>query len=490
MNTLYSKLATVLLGLFCLIGILFLVVARFSMVNYQLEITQKLNSGLASHIVAETPLLRGGRVDDKIFHDVFDRTMAVNPATEVYLLDSQGGILAFSAPTGKVKRKTVALSPIIKLLRGNSEFPILGDDPRRETGTKIFSAAAIPAHGRAEGYLYIILGGEEYDSIVQVVQESYILRLGVSAILATLLFALLSGLVLFALLTQRLRRLTAVVEGFKQSDFADAAITLESAGHSDEIGRLGQAFQKMGQRIVQQMQRLQDTDKLRREMVANVSHDLRTPLTAMQGYVETLLLKRDTLTPEERGHYLETTLKHSEHLGKLVAELFELAKLDSNEIQLHRERFPIAELMQDVVQEFRLAAEKRQVKLEIQFQDNSSPLVFADISLLARVFGNLIENALRYTSPGGAIRLSLRADQDRACIQLSDTGCGITPEELPFIFERFYRLENSQGQRSEGAGLGLAIAKRILELHDSQITVESTPNVGTTFVFRLPVVAA
>ena len=490
MNTLYSKLATVLLGLFCLIGILFLVVVRFSMENYQLEITQKLNRGLAGYIVSDTPLLQGGRVDDEMLRGIFDRTMTVNPATEVYLLDSHGRILAFSAPSGKVKRKSVALSPITELLGGNSEFPILGDDPRRETGTKIFSAAAIPAQGKPDGYLYIILGGEEYDSIAQLVQGSYILRLGVSAILAILLFALLAGLVLFALLTRRLRRLTAVVEGFKQSDFADAPIALESAGHGDEIGRLGQAFQKMAQRIVQQVQRLKDTDKLRREMVANVSHDLRTPLTAMQGYVETLLLKHDTLTPEERRYYLETTLKHSQRLGRLVAELFELAKLDSNEIQLNQERFPIAELMQDVAQEFRLAAAEKQVKLEIRIQDGSSPLVFADIGLLARVFGNLIENALRYTSPGGVIRLSLRANQDGASIQLSDTGCGIAPEELPFIFERFYRLENSQGQRSEGAGLGLAIAKRILELHGSQITVESTLNMGTTFAFHLSVVAA
>ena len=490
MTTLYGKLAAVLLGLFCLVGALFLVIARFSIELHQLEIAQKLNRDLAGHIASQTALVQDGRPNDRALRDIFYQTMVVNPNIEIYLLDTQGRILAYSAAPGKVKRETVALSPIKQLLGGNDELPILGDDPRHATSSKIFSAAAIPARGEPYGYIYIILGGENYDSVTQIVQRSYILRLGVSAILAILIFALLTGLVLFALLTRRLRRLTVAVEGFKQSDFIiDAPLVFEHAGRPDEISRLGQAFRQMSARIVQQVQRLKDTDKLRRELVANVSHDLRTPLASMQGYLETLLLKQDTLTPQERRHYLEIAGKHSERLGKLVTELFELAKLDSNEIQLHRERFPIAELMQDVAQEFRLAAEKKQVSLELCLQQNS-PFVFADIGLLARVFGNLIDNALRYTPPGGVIRLGLSADQDKASIQLSDTGCGIAPEEISYIFERFHRVRSNQSENHGGAGLGLAIVKRILELHGSQIHVESAPNAGATFVFHLPVVSS
>lgn len=489
MSTLYGKLAAVLLGLFCLVSVLFLIVARFSVEMHQLEIAQKLNRDLARHIASETPLMLDDHVNKEALDNVFHQIMIVNPSIEIYLLDSQGQILAFSAPPGKVQRNAVALPPIKSFLRANSELPILGDDPRRTTGSKIFSVAAIPTHGEPRAYLYIILGGEEYDSIAQMVQGSYILKLSVSAILAILLFALLAGLMLFALLTRRLRRLTTAVESFRQSDFIDAPLVFKGAQGADEIDRLGQAFQQMSERIVQQMRRLKDTDKLRRELVANVSHDLRTPLASIQGYLETLLLKQDTLTADEQRHYLEIAGKHSARLGKLVAELFELAKFDSNEIKLHLERFPIAELMQDIAQEFRLAAEKKKINLEICLEENS-PVVFADIGLLARVFGNLIENALRYTPPGGTIRFGLSVDKDKASIRLSDTGCGIPPEDIPYIFDRFHRVEKHHWENSEGAGLGLAIVKRILEMHGSYIVVESAPNQGAAFSFHLPIASS
>ena len=212
---------------------------------------------------------------------------------------------------------------------------------------------------------------------------------------------------------------------------------------------------------------------------------MRTPLASIQGYLETLLLKHDTLAPDDRRRYLEIAGKHSERLGKLVTELFELTKLESNDMQLHRERFPIAELMQDVAQEFHLAAEKKHINLEVHLQENNL-VVFADIGLLARVFSNLIENALRYTPSGGVIRLDLSVDENKVCVRLSDTGCGIPPEEISHVFDRFYRLGKNTGENSDGAGLGLAIAKRILELHGSTLEADSTVNVGTTLTFHLP----
>ena len=215
-GTLYGKLAAVLLGLFCLVSVLFLTIARFSVEMYQLEVAQKLNRDLAGHIASEIPPMQGGRANKKALYDIFHQIMIVNPSIEIYLLDPQGRILAFSAPPEKVKRQSVTLSPIEQFLRANAEFPILGDDPRRIAGSKIFSAAAIPARAEPDGYLYIILGGEEYDSIVQRVQGSYVLKLGASAILAILLFAMLTGLVVFALLTRRLTRLTASVEGLSR----------------------------------------------------------------------------------------------------------------------------------------------------------------------------------------------------------------------------------------------------------------------------------
>ena len=482
---LYTKLAAVLLGLFLLVGLLFLGIAGVSMDMYQREVTQKLNRDLAAHIAAEAPLLRAGRVNRPALEVLFHQLMAVNPAIEVYLLNPQGRVLAYSAPPGKVRRNAVDLIPIRHYLGGSSALPIFGDDPRQTAERKIFSAARVPDSGPLEGYVYVILGGEDYDSLLSLLQGSFIVKLGLAAFAASLLFVLFTGLTLFAALTRRLRRLTTTLEQFRASDFTHAQPFNPGDAEGDEIDRLSYSFNMMAARIRQQLRGLQDSDRLRRELVANVSHDLRTPLAAVQGYVETLLLQHERLDPMERRRYLEIAGKHAARLNHLVSELFELAKLDANQIKPHCERFPIAELMQDVAQTFRLAAEGRQVRLEVALPEDP-PQVSADIGLMARVFGNLIENSLRYTPAGGRVLLSLTTEKMAAAIRLSDTGCGIAPEDLPHVFERFYRARQDPTQHSNGGGLGLAIVQRILELHGSHIQVQSTLKIGTTFAFQLP----
>jgi signal transduction histidine kinase len=217
--------------------------------------------------------------------------------------------------------------------------------------------------------------------------------------------------------------------------------------------------------------------------VANVSHDLRTPLASLHGYLETLLMKEGKLSAQEQRNFLEIAVKQSERLGTLVAELFELAKLESHETQLHCELFSLGELVQDVAQKLQLAAEKKKIRLQTHFRADL-PFVFADIRLIERVLENLIENALRYTPEGGTVTVALAREGKKVAVRVEDTGCGIPQQDLPYIFNRFYRGENHQ--RSEGAGLGLAITKRILDLHGCLIETVSAVNVGTSIGFQLP----
>ena len=493
LTTLYGKLAAVLLGLLCLIGGLYICLTLMTTRLYYQEVTQKLNRALAQNLVAENMPLRGGHIDRQALQDIFHLLMVINPSIEVYLLDPQGAILAYSAPPGRVQRQQVALDPVHRFLHGSSPWPILGDDPRNLTRRKVFSVAPIPPQGALEGYLYIVLTGEEYDSVTQMLQGSYMLRLSIWAAGAGLIFAVGAGLLLFHLLTRRLRKLAATMGTFQQSDVAapvddsqrGAAQPLE-AQRGDEIDRLSATFQAMTRRIHQQVQTLQHTDRLRRELVAHVSHDLRTPLAALHGYLETLCLKDTQLTPQDRRHYLDIAMRHSTRLGTLVAELFELAKLDAHETQVHAEAFSLAELVQDVVQKFQLMAHKKQQLLQAQLADDL-PFVWADIGLIERVLDNLLQNALQYTAPGGTITVALTLQGSSVDVQVTDTGYGIPPEDLPYIFDRFYRAAQGPQDTAGGVGLGLAIAKRILELHGSTIAVDSTVHGGTTFTFPLPI---
>jgi two-component system OmpR family sensor kinase len=483
LRTLYGQLAAVLLVLFLLAGLSSIAVARLAADMYQQEVAQKLNLALAEHIVAERLPLQGSRVNDAALKDIFKMLMVINPSIEVYLLDAEGTILAFSAPPERVKRKRVALEPIERFQRQSGPFPILGDDPRDWDRRKVFSAASIPAEGTRQGYLYVILAGEDHDSIAEGLRGSYILRVTTGAIAASTIAATAAGLALFSFLTRRLRRLGEAMESFRQGGFAvPPKLQEHGPAAGDEIDKLQDAFTAMANRIIEQLRRLKQTDALRRELVANVSHDLRTPLASLRGYLDTLRMKEDTLTREQRNEYLAVAIRQSTYLGTLVSDLFELAKLDSQETRPRYESFAMGELLQDVAQKFRLDAEQKGVAVETDF-GNALPLVHADIALVERVLENLIQNALRHTEPGGNIRMGLRAADGSVEVMVSDTGHGIPAEALPHVFDRSFSLDRDQGR----GGLGLAIAKRILELHGSSIVVSSAPGEGTRFSFRLTV---
>ncbi len=483
LRTLYAKLALVLCVLFCLIGGVFLVAALYAAHLYQQEVVQRLNRDLAGYIVKEHVLMSDDEVNQAGLEELFHTLMIINPSVELYLLDPEGRVLAYSAAPGKVQREQVSLAPVASLLGGTTRLPVLGDDPRSADRRKAFSVAPIETDGRRQGYIYAILGGEQVDDIVGLLRNSYIMRWSAAGVAAALVFALAAGLLVFALLTRRLRSLSQAMEAFKRSDFS-RELAYEPGRSSDEIDRLGLTFTGMAERIGSQLARLRDTDALRRELVANVSHDLRTPLSSLKGYLETLLLKDASLSEAERCRYLETASRHAERLSRLVEELFELAKLDAREIQPHVEPFSLGELIQDVMQKFRLRAREQGIQIEVDMAPDA-PFAAADIGMIERVLDNLIENALQHTPAGGTIRLALETRGDHVRVKVADTGRGIPAEDLPHIFERFYRKDPEAGGHG-GAGLGLAIAQRIVELHGGRLSVDSAQSRGSVFGFDLP----
>jgi signal transduction histidine kinase len=230
------------------------------------------------------------------------------------------------------------------------------------------------------------------------------------------------------------------------------------------------------------VEELNRTERLRRELIGNISHDLRTPLAAVHGYAETMLMKKDTLTAEERSQYTSVILQSSERLKKLVDALFELSKLEAKEVQVHPEPFVLAELMQEALQEFKITAQQKELNLICALCENPAR-VYADIGLIERVLQNLLDNAIKYTPAGGTITLQLTQQQQVLEISVTDTGPGIPETLLPYLFDHYQRYSQAP---TEGAGLGLVIVKKILELHHTQIFVSSKLGQGTRFWFQLP----
>ena len=478
LRTLYAKLLAVLVGLSVIMGVIFVVVIRHSDVARNQEINQKLYRNLAQRLIDEQFLSERDSAQPASVQRVFDRIRIVNPRIDVYLLDAQGRVVAASVRDA-LKRDHVDLTPIRRMSDPNAQLPLLGDDPSDESRRRVFSVASL---GDGAGYLYLVLRGLSGDTLVERIKQSYVLRETFWLIGSGLVVALLASALIITLMTRPLRQLTTVMDKFRASGFAEHARE-PLRPYRGEIGAITETFNRMADRILDQMTALQKTDAMRREFVANISHDLRTPLASLQGYLETLHLKGKDLPPAEQRAYLETALKHTEQLSRLVGRLFDLARLDSGQAAATPEPFALGDLVQDVVQEFELTASHKGIAIGASVEPDL-PLVIGDIGLMERVLRNLIENALRYTDRGGTVSVCARAGESEARVEVADTGIGIPAQDLPRIFDRFYRVEKSRGLAEGNAGLGLAIARRILELHGSEISVASVPG-NTVFRFTL-----
>lgn len=452
--------------------------------RHEQEVTQRLSSGLAAHIAGNAALMEREGLNQEAVHDLFDKLMAVNPSVEVYLLDGEGRIQAQAAPEGHVKRDRVDIAPIRRFLAG-APLPIVGDDPRGDGAQKkVFSAAPLRVDGRDVGYVYVVLFSESRDAVVANVSANSVLRTTLWSMGLVALLGLLAGLAAFRLITRPLRNLTdAVLEFEKDGVMAlhEVVPALQQVGRgSDEIAMLGQAFAQMTQRIAAQWRELTAQDQQRRELFANISHDLRTPLTSLHGYLETLLVKADSLDPGERRRYLEIALAQSRKVSRLAQELFELARLEYGVVKPEKEPFALADLVQDVFQKFELAAEARHQRLVPDIAPGL-PVVTADLGMIERVLTNLLDNAIRHTPEGGEIVVQLRHGHESVCVEISDTGPGIPGDVQKTLFTR--PAFTSAGGRS--GGLGLVIVQRILQLHGSDIRLLQRAGRGAVFLFQL-----
>ena len=261
-----------------------------------------------------------------------------------------------------------------------------------------------------------------------------------------------------------------------------AAQPLDAAAR-DEVAILRNSFIELARKITRQWDQLADSDRQRREFIANISHDLRTPLTSLLGYLETLSLKSATLTPQEHQQYLATALRQGQKVRHLSQQLFELARLEHGGIKPQRERFAMGELISDVAQKFELTARTREVNLHIDVP-GPLPLVNADVSMIERVVTNLLDNAMRHTPTGGEIRLAVWQENEQLQVEVADSGTGVDASLRDDLFQRPSAL-NTQASRENRGGLGLLIVKRMLELHGGGIRLMESVS-GARFRFFVP----
>jgi len=486
-HTLYFKLATGLGVILLIVGLSYTVFSSYMLQQINLSSQQLINHDLAQNLVDDKKIVHNGQIDKKAMKDTFMQYMTINPSIEIYYIDLKGNIIAYSAEPGKVKRNTINLLPITHRLSKPDQLNILGDDPRSHETRKPFSVTPIPSINNPQGYLYIVLQGEEITNAINTNSQNTIIYLGGFVLAGSLVIGLLMGLYLFYRINKRIKKLQTNVADFVDSDFSadyTSDFRVSNLILSDEITELEKHVSGMTLHIQKQWSALKQQDNLRREMVANISHDLRTPLASIQGYLETLSIKYTSLSDDERLNYLNTTIKQAKGLQKLIDGLFELAKLDAREHQPEMENFPLLELAYDVTAKFEINARKKDISLDIK-SETENPVVFADLGLIERVLDNLISNAIYYSEENSKITINISAPKNKSLtIKVIDNGKGIPLEQQSLVFERFHQAHTPE--RTDGhAGLGLCIVKKIIELHKQVIWVESKPEKGSEFNFTL-----
>ena len=480
-HSFYGKLTAVFLLVLTFMGISQVVITTRSFVSFNQEVDQRLNLNLAKDMALELKPILDEVLDFSLIGERIHYMMVMNPKIEIYVLNERGKVLAFFAEPGKTMvADSVDLDPVYQFLLQADHAPILGSDPRQPGKRKPFSVAELQMGDGSRGFLYIIIGGQQYDSTLAFFQESYIVRTMINGLLITVLFAGIIGLILFAILTKRLRVISEIVAEFEQGNLEHRI----DVSTQDEFGQLGHSFNSMADTIEATIEKLRQNDMLRRELVANVSHDLRTPLASIQGYVETILMKSD-LDDERKLKYLNVILKNTQSLGKQVDELFELSKLEAKQIRPELEPFSINELAQDVCLKFKTQLETHGLVLVDNIPHNLPP-VLGDIAMVERVISNLIRNASEFTEAGGRISVDIEQQQESVLISVADTGQGISSADLPHIFDRFYTGGKKTIKGSTSTGLGLTIASKMVEAHGQTLEVESELGQGTRFYFSLP----
>ena len=479
-GSLFWRISAVFFVLLVLIGLAYVYGTIYYSEMYLDQVNQRLNRQTAKNIVEHSKPFYDGKVIKPALEEMFSHVMAINPSLEVYLVDTTGEILAWYPPDKTIRQKQLAMQPVYRFIETDGNISIKGDDPLNPEAKKIFSASELRMNNMLYAYLYVVLSGEEYKAASDSLFGSYLLQISAQTVVITLVATLLIGLLIIRVITKNYSRIISVMQKFRQGDLK-ARVKVQSTGDERHLAEM---FNEMADILTSNIEKLKEVEVLRRELIANVSHDLRTPIAIIRGYVETLQMKEETITVEERRQYVNTVSESAEKLEKLVNELFELSKLEANQVTPKKEPFIISELVSDISSKYQLIAQTKNISITTNLSKELPP-VYADVSLIERVMQNLIDNAMKFTPDGGSIIISTNKDNEKnVSVSVTDTGIGIPENQREQIFARYYKA-NSFSDLKNSTGLGLAIAKKILDLHNSSLELVSTENVGSSFIFRL-----
>ena len=503
--TVRFKLALTIFATGLVTALLVIATIVYSLQRFENETAYRRGMGFLMRVVS---------MYDNIF-DMHDRSpeefqrwlrglVLFEPDSELYLLDLDGKVLAKTGPAALKPSLHVALGPVRESIDRKEADYVMGDDPERMDAGAVVVASIVkrtmgPGQSAPAGYLYLVLHTQQLPEGRWDVLRSSFTRpvLGLTAAVVALT-TLLAALII-ASVTEPLRRLTQAVSTLSQRGLAEGLAIAPGSPlpkpTNDEFGQLTSAFEMLLEICRRQWNALRRTDHFRREGISNLSHDLRSPLTATVACLETLE-GRWAEAPERADdrRLAEIALRNSRNAARMVQSLGDLAKLDEPEFGLRFEAVDVSEMLDDIALRFAERASRQGVALRGDPGPAAEKPVPArlDVELFERAIANLVDNALKFCSAGHTVTLAAvqRAD-GRVAVSVADDGPGIPAADLPQLFDRFYQSRQTVAPATGdgGRGLGLAIVKRIAELLGGDVAIESSLGHGTRVVLTLPPIA-
>jgi signal transduction histidine kinase len=471
----FSRIGIFVFLVITALGVLFVLVTYNATSDYYQASTQLLNKDIAEHITKlSAPFSKDG-IDHHKADSVFNNTMIISPNTEVYFLDTMGNVKYYYAPDSLIKERKVPVDNIKAYLKDHLHL-IKNTDPRDPGTPKIFSAAPVMIGDQKIGYIYVILASKEYRNVAEFVFKSQVggwaTKVFFIVTLATVIFSLLYT----SRLQKRFNHVIHVLDQFRDGNLNVRFNIVEQ----DEFFPIADAFNKMVVMLDNNFTRLKILEDERKNFLANISHDLRTPLAVARGYTETLLIESTISRKEQEGH-LEMIQNKIMQVEKLVLQLFELSRMESVNFTPQKEPFVFSEILQETMRGAELQAKIKNIEIACENCEDST-MIEADISMMERVVQNLLENALKYTNVDGHIKITLSRNIDRLVMRLENSGILLSAELLRWI-------NNDTGddtiKRPKQAGLGLALVKRILQLHGFGFEVKTIGDNYNCFIISM-----
>ncbi len=478
--TIFRRITILIFALITALSLLFIIITYFATTRFYQASTQLLNKDVAGHIAKFSSPFVHNKINKSKADSVFQNAMVLSPSAQVYFLDTAGSVIAYHEDSLPVKSWQLSLSNVQQYLAANGNKYIKGPDPRDPANEKIFSASEVKDGDKKLGYIYVIFTSNEYKNVTQMLYSSAVTNLAILAFLCIILISLIVSIVYLNRIQKSFHRMLDVLKRFEQGDF-DARFKIKE---QHELAPVTKAFNNLADLLVYNINGLTISEKNRKDFIATVSHDLRTPLAILRGYAETLLIKKSNISKEERDMYLQQILNKILQVDRMVTSLFELSKIESAEFKANKEPFVLSEIVQETVNHFQLKAADKNINLKCT-QCQYHVWVNADISLMERVIQNLLDNAVKNTPENESIKVAIKVSGNDLIFSIENSGNPL-PDSLIKWINTTEKGSIEYANRPMKQGLGLVIIKRILMLHNTNLEVITTGNTNT-FFFSLPV---